>query len=171
MMATPAKTTDGRLVVFSGKSRSGKTALAMQKARDFERVIVWDVQGQWAGIKGYTLVRTRKELLQAVQSKKVQKIAFFTLETDIKAEFDYWCAAAHHFGQFNGGALAVAEELADVTTPAKAPGEWGILVRRTLKHNITIFAISQRWAEADKTALGNSSEIYCFQLPRKKDRF
>ena len=57
---------------------------------------------------------------------------------------------------------AIAEELADVTTTAKAPGHWGVLIRRGLKRGLTLFCISQRWAEADKTAFGNASEFVCF---------
>jgi hypothetical protein len=35
------------------------------------------------------------------------------------------------------------------------------LLRRSLKRGMTIYAISQRWAEADKTAMGNAS---CYVL-------
>lgn len=58
---------------------------------------------------------------------------------------------------------AIAEELADVTTPSKAPGNWGILLRRGLKRGITIRAISQRWSEADKTAVGNATDFVMFR--------
>jgi hypothetical protein len=37
------------------------------------------------------------------------------------------------------------------------------LLRRGLKRGITIYAISQRWAEADKTAVGNASEFVLFR--------
>ena len=57
----------------------------------------------------------------------------------------------------------MAEELADVTTVAKAPGPWGILLRRGLKRGISIYAISQRWSEADKTAVGIASEFVIFR--------
>jgi hypothetical protein len=58
---------------------------------------------------------------------------------------------------------AIAEELADVTTSSKAPGNWGILIRRGLKRGITLRCISQRWAEADKTAVGNATDFVIFR--------
>jgi ApbE superfamily uncharacterized protein (UPF0280 family) len=81
---------------------------------------------------------------------------------DIKKEFDYWCAVVFYAGRHIAPLTVIAEELADVTTPSKAPGHWGIILRRGLKRGITIYAISQRWAEADKTAIGNASEYMLF---------
>lgn len=63
----------------------------------------------------------------------------------------------------------IAEELADVTSPGKAPAAWGALVRRGLKRGVTLYAISQRWAEADKTALGNASEFVIFRQSSADD--
>ena len=65
-------------------------------------------------------------------------------------------------GRYIAPLVCIAEELADVTNASKAPGNWGILLRRGLKRGITIYAISQRWAEADKTAIGNASEFIVF---------
>jgi hypothetical protein len=44
-----------------------------------------------------------------------------------------------------------------------------VLVRRGLKRGIDIYAISQRWAEADKTAFGNASEYICFRMSSALD--
>ena len=46
---------------------------------------------------------------------------------------------------------------------SKAPGNWGILVRRGLKRGISLYCISQRWSEADKTAFGNASDFVIFR--------
>ena len=56
-----------------------------------------------------------------------------------------------------------------MTQPATAPAKWGALVRRGLKRGVTIYAISQRWAEADKTALGNASEFVIFRQSSADD--
>ena len=38
-----------------------------------------------------------------------------------------------------------------------------LTLRRGLKRGITIWAISQRWSEADKTAVGNASDFIVFR--------
>lgn len=162
---------DGKIIIFAGKSRSGKTARAMQLARGFSRAIVWDIEGQWATMPGFVAVRSRRELLAAIKSRKetARKLAYIcSAAGEIKAEFSFWAACAFHFANL-GPCAIVAEELADVTNPAKAPPDWGLLLRRVLKRGASVFCISQRWSEADKTAIGNASEIYCFQLPRRMD--
>lgn len=88
---------------------------------------------------------------------------------DLKADFDFFCRAAFYAGRYVGPVTVIAEELADVSTPAKAPEQWGILCRRGLKRGISIFAISQRWAEADKTAFGNASEYVVFMQSSDDD--
>jgi hypothetical protein len=69
-----------------------------------------------------------------------------------------------------GNCTAVAEETADVTTPAKAPVGWGTLVRRGRKRGISIIGVTQRPAESDKTIIGNATKIHCGMLKRPQDR-
>jgi hypothetical protein len=155
------KTEDGRLFVVSGASRCGKTTQIAKETAAARRICAWDPEDQWAQLPGYTKVTTRKQLLEAMQTTGRVRIAYVA-GGDLKAEFNFWCAVVMHAGRYKGPLVAVAEELADVTTPSKAPGDWGILIRRGLKRGITIYAISQRWAEADKTAMGNASEYVLF---------
>jgi hypothetical protein len=157
------KTSDGALVVIGGASRSGKTAYTARRVSRERRVIAWDVDDQWSGLRGWSRVTSRAELLRAVQRPGAGKIAYVA-GGDIKTEFDFFCGCAMYWGRYFGGCVVIAEELADVTTPAKAPGNWGIMLRRGLKRGITIYAISQRWAEADKTAIGNASEFVLFRM-------
>jgi hypothetical protein len=88
---------------------------------------------------------------------------------DLKEEFNFFAGCAMYAGRYVEGLDVIAEELADVTTPSKAPGNWGILLRRGLKRGITIWAISQRWSEADKTAVGNASDFVCFRQSSADD--
>lgn len=157
-------TNDGRLIVVSGASRSGKTAWVRQQTKAERRVIVWDVEAQWCELPGYRKITSRAELFAAIQSDKPARLAYVGMcSGDLKEEFNFWAACVMVWGRYRGGCVAIAEELADVSTPAKAPQEWGILLRRGLKRGITIYAISQRWAEADKTAIGNASEFVVFR--------
>lgn len=88
---------------------------------------------------------------------------------DIRAHFDLWAGCVMLWGRYSGPCVAVAEELADVSSQAKAPGNWGVLLRRGLKRGISVYAISQRWAESDKTAVGNASEFVCFRMSSGDD--
>lgn len=161
------KTNDGRLVVIAGASRSGKTAYARQAVDSVlpelaGRAWAWDPEDQWAALPGWQRVTSRAELLQLAHGAGPQRVAFVA-GGDLSKAFDFWAGCVQYACRYVAPLAAVAEELADVTSPAKAPGNWGILLRRGLKRGAHIFALSQRWAEADKTALGNASEFVIFR--------
>lgn len=161
-------TNDGRLVIVSGSSRCGKTAKTVRLVKQFKTVFVWDIEAQWCNQAGYKKLNSLADLKKIVIAGKVGKYAFVS-GGNIKAEFESFCKCVFHYGSFFGECAVIAEELADVTTTAKAPESWGILCRRGLKRGISIFAISQRWAEADKTALGNATDFYLFRMASGSD--
>jgi hypothetical protein len=156
------KTQDGRLYVIAGASRSGKTAWTNRQVSKARRVWAWDPEAQWCELRGWRKVTTRAQLLAAAQSSGPQKIAYVA-GGSLQAEFDFWAGCVMYAGRYVEPLEAIAEELADVTTPAKAPGNWGILIRRGLKRGITLRCISQRWSEADKTAVGNATDFVIFR--------
>ncbi|WP_430433991.1 hypothetical protein [Methyloversatilis sp.] len=156
------KTDDGRLVVIAGASRSGKTAYTKKRTATESRLIAWDPEDQWAQLRGWRRVTTRAQLLDAVQGRGPMRVAYVA-GGSLAPEFDFWAGCVMYAGRYVGPVACIAEELADVTTTAKAPGNWGVLVRRGLKRGISIYAISQRWSEADKTAVGNASEFVIFR--------
>lgn len=156
------KTQDGRLYVIAGASRSGKTAWTRKQTARARRAFAWDPEDQWAQLPGWRKVTTRAAMLEAAQKPGPLRVAY-VVGGDLKAEFDFWSGCVMYAGRYVAPLEAIAEELADVTTPAKAPGNWGILLRRGLKRGITIRAISQRWSEADKTAVGNATDFVLFR--------
>lgn len=156
------KTQDGRLYVIAGASRSGKTAWTKKNVGKARRVFAWDPEAQWCELPGWRKVTTRAELLAATQKAGPQRVAYVAGGT-LQAEFDFWAGCVMYAGRYVEPLEAIAEELADVTTPAKAPGNWGILIRRGLKRGITLRCISQRWSEADKTAVGNATDFVIFR--------
>jgi hypothetical protein len=156
------QTEDGRLIVIGGASRSGKTAWTKKQVAKVQRIAAWDPEDQWAQLPGWTKVTTRKALAQALTKPGRLKVAYVA-GGKLVEEFNYWAECVMYSGRYVEPLSCIAEELADVTTPGKAPDKWGILVRRGLKRGITIYAISQRWAEADKTAVGNASEFVLFR--------
>lgn len=159
---------DGRLIVVGGASRSGKTAYVKRQIAKLPRVFAWDCEDAFSDAPGWRRVTDRAGLLAAAQQHGRVKVAYVAAG-DLAAEFDYWASCVMYAGRFVAPLTAIAEELADVSTPAKAPGAWGILVRRGLKRGITIYAISQRWSEADKTAFGNASDYVVFRQSSADD--
>lgn len=157
------KTVDGELIVIGGSSRCGKTTWVLGQVKRKKRIIAWDPEDQWSQVAGFKKVTTRAALLEAIKRPGALKVAYVA-GGDLKAEFDFCCGCVMYAGRYVEPLDFIAEELADVTTPSKAPGNWGILLRRGLKRGITIWAISQRWAEADKTAIGNATRYVCFSM-------
>lgn len=156
------KTQDGRLYVIAGASRSGKTAWTRKQTAKLRRIFAWDPEDQWAQLAGFRKTTKRADLLKAAAQPGAQRIAYVA-GGNLQAEFDFFAGCAMYAGRYVEPLDVIAEELADVTTPSKAPGNWGILLRRGLKRGITIWAISQRWSEADKTAVGNASDFVIFR--------
>lgn len=156
------KTNDGLLYVVGGASRSGKTAWVRGKIKRAPRVLAWDPEDQWAQEPGFVRVTTRQQLLAVMQKKGPLKVAFVS-GGNLAQAFDFWAGVAQYANRYVAPLEIIAEELADVSTPQKAPGNWGILLRRGLKRGSNIYAISQRWAEADKTAMGNASIYAIFR--------
>lgn len=156
------KTEDGRMYVIAGACRSGKTAWTRKQTAKVRRVWAWDPEAQWCELPGWKKVSTRAELLAYAQRPGPQKVAFVA-GGQLKEDFDFWAGAVMYAGRYVAPLDAIAEELADVTTPSKAPGNWGILLRRGLKRGISLWCISQRWSEADKTAVGNATDFVIFR--------
>jgi hypothetical protein len=162
-MTSPSlKTVDGELIIIAGASRCGKTAKTARELRKHRQAFIWDIDAQWHRLQGFKKVTTFAELKQIAVSGRSGKFAFVYSGEDLKGAFEKFCQCVFHYVKYFGACAVVAEELADVTSASKAPLHWGILLRRGLKRNLTIYAISQRWAEADKTAIGNATQFYCF---------
>lgn len=158
------KTVDGQIYIFSGASRTGKSAKAVQLVNDIKpkTVFVWDIEAQWCELQGYKRVSSLAEFKRIAISGKHGKYALVYSGPDIKEGFDQFCACVFHYAYFFGECVCVAEELADVTTVGKAPQFWGMLSRRGLKRGLSIIAISQRWQEADKTVIGQAQQMFIF---------
>lgn len=162
------QTNDGRLYVIGGGSRTGKTAWTAEQVKKSRRVIAYDPDEQWCALPGWRRIESHAELIAACSEKGPAKLAFVP-GGDLAKSFQFFCQCALRWGRDFGPCDIVAEELADVTSSSKAPGKWGLLLRRGLKRGISIYAISQRWAEADKTAMGNCSMFVCFMMASGDD--
>lgn len=159
---------DGSLTVVTGKSRSGKSAWLKEQIKEDARVIVFDIKGEYDDEMGFEVIDTFPDLISRLKSEYgAARIAYRPM-TPIK-EFGAWSKAAFIWCKMTECTI-VAEELADVTSPAKAPDGWGQVCRQAQGFGAKIFAVTQRPSESDKTALGNATLIHCCQMVRANDR-
>ena len=161
---------DGSLVCISGASRSGKTARVIQLTRDDARCVAWDPEDQlWADAK-MRRVDSVGALLGAMAKAGRGPLRVALVPAVVSAEaHSAWSASVLWWSRECGPCSAIAEELADVSSPGKASAGWGQLVRRGLKRGAAIYAISQRWAEADKTVVGNAGRFLIFRQSTRQD--
>lgn len=159
---------DGSLSFVTGKSRSGKSAWVKAQIANDQRVIVFDIKAEYSPEMGFTVVHHLVDLVDLLQATPGPlKVAYRPMQP-VK-EFGVWSKAAFTWCKL-APCTILAEELADVTTPAKAPDGWGQLCRQAQGFGARIFAITQRPSESDKTALGNASLIHCCAMVRAADR-
>jgi hypothetical protein len=158
----------GEMLSITGMSRCGKTTLAIAKVKKnkSKKLLVWDPAGQFANKLGCETVRNSMELWQIIKGNKGNgkyALTFMGDGGDKIKEFSKFCYIAFYWGIISPCDV-VAEELGQVTNPAKASGYWFVLVSNGLKYGINIFALAQRTQEIDNTLLGNCSKNIQFKV-------
>jgi len=172
------KKTQGKVWVVSGSSRNGKSVCVQSEILDFDFILVWDVDGEYTKNEwpegGLQTVRTLGALYNLITTKgdKPLRVAFQPESLDV---FDDFCELAINWGsdiqEMRVGELAVVvEETADISNPGKATGNFRILIGRGMKRGITLFCVTQRPSESEKTSLGNAKYIVTYYMTRDNDR-
>jgi hypothetical protein len=156
---------DGEIVVVTGRARSGKTVYTMRAVARAARLLVWDSHLQWAA-HGCTPRPSIAALAAACGTREPGQHAYTGPVTP--RTFSAFCVVARCYVML-GPAVVVVEELADVSAPGKAPADWGALLRLAPKYGGTVYAITQRPSESDKTAIGNAARIICHATGRMGD--
>lgn len=152
-----------QITVVCGGSGSGKSAWVKQQIKKAPRLVVWDIDDEYSGdVQSIERITSLKELAEKLKTRKKGKFCYVGKPSD----FNLWCRAVFAWGN----CVAVAEELAGVTSPAKAPEGWHTLVSRGRKRAIIIYGVTQRPSESDKTIMGNSTLKHVGFMPRAKDR-
>lgn len=161
----------GKLTAAIGASRSGKSAFVQSETAKARRLLVWDVKGEYAAVDYRP--QTRAELVQCLKhcAGKPGRIAYVPPQL---GDFSFFCRAAAVWIKSQYAArqpcALIFEETADVTSPGKAPAEYGILLRRYLAYGVDIYAVTQRPAESDKTSIGNASRVHICRMATARDR-
>jgi len=160
----------GRLTAAIGSSRSGKTQYVASQLKGKNRVLIWDIKGEYP-VK--YRARNPAQLMQIVKSL-AGKPGVIAYTADKLSEFDFFCRVAQSWVKSHyvvgQNCVLIFEETADVTSPGKAPEAYGVILRRYLSYGVDIYAITQRPAESDKTAVGNASIIRICRLQLARDR-
>lgn len=147
---------DGKLIFSIGASRSGKSQYVLAWIKKATRLLVWDIEGEYASKYGLEVVEGRAALVRRLkQATGKARIAYHPKRLD---EFDFFCRCAFNWSR-QSPAEVVVEELAACTNAVKAGGYWGVLVSRGLKYGTHIYATVQRGQETDKSVLGNASIV------------
>ncbi|OBU24958.1 hypothetical protein C0Z01_14180 [Photobacterium kishitanii] len=149
-----------------GGSGSGKSFYVKSQIQKAGRLLVFDPDDEYAEVKGIVTAYSSKELLILIKKSGVNGRLKVRYVANGKQYFDFVCAVAFMWGN----CCFVAEEIADVTSTAKASENWGKVVRRGRKRGIKIFAVTQRPAEADKTIFTQVAKIRCGRLDGKGDK-
>jgi hypothetical protein len=152
-------------VYICGNTGTGKSSHIKELIKKTKRVIIFDPDDEYCEMGGFVRVTKAANLLAMLRSKPTQPLKIAFVAEGTKA-FEFWCSLVFVWRN----CLAVAEEIADVTTPSKAPPQWGRLIRRGRKYGVKICAVTQRPAEADKTILCNAAVIRVCALGRNADR-
>jgi hypothetical protein len=163
---------DGEAFLVCGSRGSGKTGWTRQRCEGAERLLVWDSVGEWSRDRLVRPVRSLTELHRLITADLANPGPFrygYTGPVNAKT-FNTFCKLAFVWMKASPGGVLVVEELADVTSPAKAPEGWGEIVRKGRHYSGCIYGLTQRPAESDKTLAGNADVIHCGRLSFPTDR-
>lgn len=152
-----------------GFTGSGKTTFIKRHPyyRQSKRVIAWDPEGSYTGLRKYT---TRAGFLKAVHAAGFGDIRI-RLELDpTPHNFDWFCSIVWAIGHAAAPLTVIAEELADVVKAGYSGKHWGFLARKGRKYGIRIMGVSQRPQIVDKTFLNQCQFIWCGLLRTPADQ-
>lgn len=150
-----------------GASGSGKSYYVKQIVKGWKRALIWDPDDEYGEVPGVQLARSPSQVLELMKRKAV-RIRYVPATIDRKLLekcFDFISLAAFIWGN----CLYVGEEIADVTTPSKAAGGWGVVLRRGRKRGVKVVGVSQRPAECDKTLFTQARHIRTGRLDGEGD--
>jgi len=168
----PRRRPDGLAVLVAGSRGSGKSGWTRQQCEAAPRQLVWDSVHEWSRDRLVRPVRTLTQLHELVVADLRAPGPFrygYTGPVNDKT-FHTFCKLAFVWMKASTDGTLVVEELADVTSPAKAPEGWGEIIRKGRHYGGRIYALTQRPAESDKTIAGNADVIHTGRLSFPRDR-
>jgi len=173
---------EGEAGLFAGQSRYGKTTALIEHLQHHapgggRRIVVWSPKEKIDNYEGKLdaghRTTTHRGLIATLKRVGTDDGVIVHVPRSM-SEFGFWARCAYWWAKLGHGkglqTCIVGEEIADVTSPAKAPEGWGALIRQGLGYGANVYGVSQRPAESDKTLLGNATFVHCHYLRRSGDR-
>lgn len=159
---------DGALIYVTGSMGSGKTSWVKQQVRRASRLLVWDGKGiDWGERERCTVITTAPELRRIATSAHRGRYSYRVPVS--RANFETFCRLAWVWGRLAPGVIIV-DEIADVTSPGKAPQAWGEIARKVRAFGTSVYVTTQRPQECDKTAQGNATIYHCGRMSDADDQ-
>lgn len=172
--ATPApalrneRRPDGVLVYVTGSMGSGKTSWVHGRVKTSRRLLVWDGKGiDWGPAQRCEVITSPQELHARIMRRTAARLSYRVPVT--RGNFETFCRLAWVWGRLAPGDIVV-DEIADVTTPGKAPQAWGEIGRKVRAFGTNVYVTTQRPQECDKTAQGNASVFHCGRMSDADDQ-
>jgi hypothetical protein len=170
----PRRRTDGSATLVTGASGSGKTSWTLRQIPAGAPVLVWDPTGEWCDslhlIPAHDFRRLGELVIADLRGELTQSLRLGYVGPLSPEHFETFCKLAWVWIRSRRGNVLVVDELADVTSPGKAPAAWGQIVRKNRFRGGRVFALTQRPAESDKTILGNAALLHSGRQNTKRDR-
>lgn len=159
---------DGALIYVTGSMGSGKTTWVRQQVKAAPRLLVWDGKGiDWGARERCAVVESAQELRGHATSATRGRYSFRVPVS--RANFDVFCRLAWIWGRLAPGVIII-DEIADVTSPGKAPQAWGEIARKVRAFGTSVYVTTQRPQECDKTAQGNATIFHCGRMSDADDQ-
>jgi len=158
---------DANIEFFCGSTGAGKSHQIKQAIKNDRRICVFDIEEEYAALPGFVVVTSHGALkdLMIKRADKAARISFIP-KGNPKDDFEFWGHAVFAWRS----CTVVADELASVTSPGKAPPGWLQVVTRGRKRGLVVYGGTQRPSESDKTVIGNATRIHCGRMTRLKDQ-
>lgn len=147
---------------------SGKTTWVKQRVKPARRLLVWDGKGiDWGERDRCRVVTDFAELRKLSTQRGPMRISVRVPVS--RANFETFCRLAWVWGRLDPGKIVV-DEIADVTSPGKAPQAWGEIARKIRAFGTDVIPTTQRPQECDKTAQGNAGIFHCGRMSDADDQ-
>jgi hypothetical protein len=165
-----ATSTKAVVVAAVGARGSGKSGWVKAQLEDAQppRLIVWDPMREYGGVAGCVPMSDLAGAIRAMDAAR-WRIAYQPPNaTGMEDRFELLCVTIKTATR----CVFVAEELAFVTTPSKAPPAWRelcLLGRHETHAEATIIGVSQRPASIDKDFFSCCDVIHCGRLAYTRD--
>ena len=161
----------GDKLLIAGQNGSGKSVLASQIARRFDRVLVYDPKDDPAAeVPGAAVARTAREAARALPGRVLYRPAGAELAA-ISERWDDLCRKVLEDARRGAGATAIViHELGDLGTQYRVGPAFSEAVRKGRSLGISMVIVTQRPQGIPVIVRSEAQHVACFTLVDPADR-